>query len=223
MTISGTLKRIRTNMGYKQIEFAKILEIDAATYRKYENGQLIPATKTLQKIADALQINIHTLSDADLDATVAMIRLFQISKSFQGNLFTGKEIKKSIKDKTFNEDTMYLTFSSLSGLLSNWYNFHFEEYKQALKDAENIKDLRLRQDYLDAVQAKMEMYMDIYPNSEPDRNLLDFANKMEAIRDYISSHSLNDTDNPVSKEEEKRIQEELNKMLLDAKKIMPET
>lgn len=223
MTIGGTLKRIRTNLGYKQIEFAKILEIDPATYRKYENGQLIPATKTLQKIADELQINIHTLSDAEFDATVAMIRLFQISKSFQGDLFTGEEIKKSIKDKTFNEDTIYLSFNSLSGLLSNWYSLHFEEYKKALKDAENIKDLRLRQDYLDIVQAKMEMYMDIYPYSEPDKNLLEFANQMEKIRDFIATHPVNDPKNPVSKEEEKKIQEEFNKMLLDAKRIMPMT
>ena len=214
MTIGKTLKRIRKNYGLKQIDMAKSLDIDPATYRKYENGQLIPAYKTLVKIADVLNINVHTLSDADFDNTTAMIRLFQIYSSKKGHLRNGEDILEDIKYGKFNKDEIYISFdSSFSTFLESWYMGSYSKYKKGMKQAAKIWNPITREKYIRTVESEMALYMDLYPHTEIERNFLEFFNALEKVDDYISQNLSGDEEYQLSEEEQKQIDDKLNELI----------
>lgn len=55
------LRKYRENLNLSQKEFAEKLDINATTYRNYENSSREPDYDTLIKIANALDVSIDTL------------------------------------------------------------------------------------------------------------------------------------------------------------------
>lgn len=55
------LRKYRENLNLSQKEFAEKLDINATTYRNYENSSREPDYDTLIKIAHALDVSIDTL------------------------------------------------------------------------------------------------------------------------------------------------------------------
>ena len=55
--------KIRKGKGIKQIDLAAFVNIDDASLRRIESGRTNPTVKTLEKIAQALEVSIKDLFD----------------------------------------------------------------------------------------------------------------------------------------------------------------
>lgn len=62
------LKEIRTNKGLSQTKLAKLAGVSQPSIHYIETGQKYPATKTLIKLAKALEVSITVLMDEDVSA-----------------------------------------------------------------------------------------------------------------------------------------------------------
>lgn len=63
------IKQAREATGLKQKEMAKILNVTAATYSRYENGLIQPDPTMLLKIANALGTSVDYILGRDIDVT----------------------------------------------------------------------------------------------------------------------------------------------------------
>lgn len=63
MSVAENIKRIRKKRGFTQKELGNLCGINEANIRKYENDRQNPKIETLQKIANALRVNITELLD----------------------------------------------------------------------------------------------------------------------------------------------------------------
>ena len=59
--LGGTIVKIRTEKGMKQIELSDILDIDDGSLRRLESGRTNPTTITLLRVANALEIEVEDL------------------------------------------------------------------------------------------------------------------------------------------------------------------
>lgn len=83
MTVGEMIVSIRKEKGLTQKELAEKLNISPAMVNQYEKNKRNPKKETLQKIADALDINVLTLAfpfidefrDLKKDANVRVLRL----------------------------------------------------------------------------------------------------------------------------------------------------
>ena len=66
MTVGERIKKIRLEKGLTQKQLSEKCGIDSANLRKYESGQQNPKTETLNRIADALEVDILTLTDISI-------------------------------------------------------------------------------------------------------------------------------------------------------------
>lgn len=63
MTTGELIRKCRKEAGLTQKELGERAGIAEPTIRKYESNRLNPKIETLQKIADALNVNVSELSD----------------------------------------------------------------------------------------------------------------------------------------------------------------
>ncbi len=208
MTIGETIKKIRKASGTTQKELAAITGIDDATIRKYESGRLNPKPATLEKLAKGLNVDVNVLLEGDLDSTKAMLKLFSVFNAYDGNLVQGKDLKKEIKKKDFNEDDIYIHFNTLQTFLKSWYE-QFATYHEHLKKAEAIKDDEYKTQYIDHAKKWFEWWMNNYPDTEPNKEMLRFYKIMEEANDFMGAHPLNDPEHPVTPEEKQLYEKEL--------------
>lgn len=65
MTIGSNIKHARGRI--KQSELSEMINVDISTISRWENDKNIPSGKMLQKIADALSVDISCLTDESLN------------------------------------------------------------------------------------------------------------------------------------------------------------
>ncbi len=88
------LKRIRTEKGYTQKDFAEKLGVAKSTYCMYENGKREPNLKTVQRISELLNISTNDLiNNSDY-------KIYYGSTCPEGF----KRLVKDMVDKPFTED-----------------------------------------------------------------------------------------------------------------------
>ncbi|MCI8753145.1 MAG: helix-turn-helix domain-containing protein [Lachnospiraceae bacterium] len=157
MTTGENIRRIRKERGLTQKQLGELVGASEAYIRAYESGRRNPKPSSLEKIAKALAVNPEVLANSDFDGIKAMHRLFQVFRQYDGHLF-------ECQDKDGN-DMVGISFGTLA-LMSSWLH-RYEEYMQEVEICNSIKDVRKRGEALLQAEKAFDVWMDIYPESEP--------------------------------------------------------
>lgn len=109
------LKEIREDLGYSQIELAKILEVSPATISKYEKGSLKINKRTATRICNTLDINKEWFMTGegekyykqDLDIAYMIGKVFSDNDEFLKKVFITfsklKDSERAVIMKVINE------------------------------------------------------------------------------------------------------------------------
>ncbi|MGN1175449.1 MAG: helix-turn-helix domain-containing protein [Roseburia sp.] len=157
MTVGENIRRIRQERNLTQRQLGEMVGASEAYIRAYESGRRNPKPSSLEKIADALSVNPEVLANSDFDGIKAIHRLFQIFRQYDGQLF-------EYQDKDGN-DMVGISFGTLS-LMRSWLD-RYEEYMEEVEKCNEIKDVKKRGEALLKAEADFNLWMDIYPESEP--------------------------------------------------------
>lgn len=157
MTIGENIRRIRQERGLTQRQLGEMVGASEAYIRAYESGRRNPKPASLEKIAEALAVNPEVLTNSDFDGIKTIHRLFQIFRQYDGHLF-------EYQDKDGN-DMVGISFGTLA-LMNSWLD-RYEEYMEEVEECNKIKDVKSRGEALLTAEAKFNLWMDIYPESEP--------------------------------------------------------
>lgn len=146
MTIGENIKRLRIQIGLTHAEFGQRTKISEFLIKRYELNIFKPRFRHLKSIALALGIDSHILLDSDFNNTMAMHRIFQIFRQYDGYFDSNGNLK----------------FKKLP--LSDWKH-QWEIYQRELMQAKTIKN-KLERDYaVEDAEDKFNYWMDIYPKS----------------------------------------------------------
>lgn len=181
MTIGENIRRIRKERGLTLKQLGEAVGVSEAYIRAYESGRRNPKQQSLEAIATALCVNVEALTGADFDGVKAMHRLFQVFRQYSGELF-------EYKDKEGNQQ-IGVSFGSLA-LMSSWYE-RYEKYQKELKDIEKIKDTSERGNALIKAEDDFNLWMDIYPESEPWLDRLQAQKHHDEFMDKIGLNPKN--------------------------------
>lgn len=162
MTVGENIRRIRQERNLTQKQLGELVGASEAYIRAYESGRRNPKPQSLETIAKALAVNVEVLTSSDFDGIKAMHRLFQVFRQYDGHLF-------EYQDQDGN-DMVAVSFSTLS-LMRSWCD-RYEKYIKEVEECNSIKDVKKRGEALLEAEAAFNLWMDIYPESEPfDLNL----------------------------------------------------
>ena len=175
MTVGENIRRIRQERNLTQRQLGEMVGASEAYIRAYESGRRNPKPSSLEKIADALSVNPEVLANSDFDGIKAIHRLFQIFRQYDGQLF-------ECQDKDGN-DMVGISFGTLS-LMRSWLD-RYEEYMEEVEKCNEIKDVKKRGEALLKAEANFNLWMDIYPESEPWQNRLKIQRAHDEVMDKI--------------------------------------
>ena len=162
MRVGENIRRIRQERNLTQKQLGELLGASEAYIRAYESGRRNPKLKSLESLAKALSVNVEVLNNSDFDGIKAMHRLFQVFRQYDGHLF-------EYQDQDGN-DMVAVSFGTLS-LMRSWRD-RYDEYMKEVEKCNSIKDVKKRGEALLKAEADFNLWMDIYPESEPfDLNL----------------------------------------------------
>lgn len=181
MTIGENIRRIRQERHLTQKQLGEMVGASEAYIRAYESGRRNPKPSSLEKIAAALAVNPEVLANSDFDGVKAMHRLFQVFRQYSGELF-------EYQDKDGN-DMVGISFGSLT-LMRSWLE-RYEEYMDEVEKCNEIKDVKKRGEALLQAEADFNLWMDIYPESEPWQNRLDMQKLHDEIMDKLGLNPKN--------------------------------
>lgn len=181
MTIGENIRRIRQERHLTQKQLGEMVGASEAYIRAYESGRRNPKPSSLEKIATALAVNPEVLANSDFDSVKAMHRLFQVFRQYSGELF-------EYQDKDGN-DMVGISFGSLT-LMRSWLE-RYEEYMDEVEKCNEIKDVKKRGEALLQAEADFNLWMDIYPESEPWQDRLKIQKAHDEVMDKIGLNSKN--------------------------------
>ena len=181
MTIGENIRRIRQERGLTQRQLGEMVGASEAYIRAYESGRRNPKPSSLEKIADALSVNPEVLANSDFDGIKAIHRLFQIFRQYDGQLF-------EYQDKDGN-DMVGISFGTLS-LMRSWLD-RYKEYMEEVEKCNEIKDVKKRGEALLKAEAYFNLWMDIYPQSEPMLELLKAQKSHDQFMDHLGLNPKN--------------------------------
>ena len=162
MTVGENIRRIRQERGLTLKQLGEMVGVSEAYIRAYESGRRNPKLKSLEALAQALAVNVEVLTNSDFDGIKAMHRLFQVFRQYDGHLF-------EYRDQDGN-DMVAVSFGTLS-LMRSWCE-RYRKYMEEVEKCNSIKDVKKRAEALLKAEADFNLWMDIYPESEPfDMNL----------------------------------------------------
>lgn len=175
MTIGENIRRIRQERHLTQKQLGEMVGASEAYIRAYESGRRNPKPSSLEKIAAALAVNPEVLANSDFDGVKAMHRLFQVFRQYSGELF-------EYQDKDGN-DMVGISFGSLT-LMRSWLE-RYEEYMGEVEKCNEIKDVKKRGEALLQAEADFNLWMDIYPESEPWQDRLRIQKTHDEVMDKM--------------------------------------
>ena len=162
MTVGENIRRIRQERGLTLKQLGEMVGVSEAYIRAYESGRRNPKLKSLEALAQALAVNVEVLTNSDFDGIKAMHRLFQVFRQYDGHLF-------EYQDQDGN-DMVAVSFGTLA-LMRSWCE-RYGKYMEEVEKCNSIKDVKKRAEALLKAEADFNLWMDIYPESEPfDMNL----------------------------------------------------
>ncbi len=142
MTTGENIKRIRKEKGLTQKKLGELCGISESNIRKYENGKQNPKIETIEKIANALNVQIIDIMPQLF--TSPNYRQTKEWKSFEKGINTTYAIIKILEDlynraeiievNAYNKDELQYS--------SNYFSLGNEPYKIAINecDFEKIKE-----------------------------------------------------------------------------------
>ncbi len=175
MTIGENIRRIRQERNLTQRQLGEMVGASEAYIRAYESGRRNPKPSSLEKIANALSVNTEVLANSDFDGIKAIHRLFQIFRQYDGHLF-------ECQDKDGN-DMVGISFGTLS-LMRSWLD-RYDEYMVEVDKCNEIKDVKKRGEALLKAEADFNLWMDIYPESEPWQERLMIQKAHDEVMDKM--------------------------------------
>lgn len=175
MTIGENIRRIRQERHLTQKQLGEMVGASEAYIRAYESGRRNPKPSSLEKIAAALAVNPEVLANSDFDGVKVMHRLFQVFRQYSGELF-------EYQDKDGN-DMVGISFGSLT-LMRSWLE-RYEEYMDEVEKCNEIKDVKKRGEALLQAEADFNLWMDIYPESEPWQDRLRIQKTHDEVMDKM--------------------------------------
>ena len=120
LTTGKLIRKLRIRAGKTQVELAKELGYDDAVIRRHESGRGNAKADTLQKYAEALNVNPESLLCADLNSTRAMHHLFRIFDAYKGEFHT---VTTTVTDENGNQiekETVAISFDMLNEFMKEW-------------------------------------------------------------------------------------------------------
>ncbi len=175
MTVGENIRRIRKERGLTQKQLGELVGASEAYIRAYESGRRNPKPSSLEKLAGALAVNPEVLASSEFDGVKAMHRLFQVFRQYDGRLF-------ECQDNEGN-DIVGISFGTLS-LMRSWLD-RYEEYQKEVEKCNAIKDVRKRGETLLKAESDFNLWMDVYPESEPSGMNLQIQKSHDAVMDKI--------------------------------------
>ena len=175
MTIGENIRRIRQERHLTQKQLGEMVGASEAYIRAYESGRRNPKPSSLEKIAAALAVNPEVLANSDFDGVKAMHRLFQVFRQYSGELF-------EYQDKDGN-DMVGISFGSLT-LMRSWLE-RYEEYMDEVEKCNEIKDVKKRGEALLQAESDLNLWIEIYPESEPWQERLKIQKTHDEVMDKI--------------------------------------
>ncbi len=175
MTVGENIRRIRKERGLTLKQLGDMVGVSEAYIRAYESGRRNPKLKSLEALAQALSVNVEVLTNSEFDGIKAMHRLFQVFRQYDGHLF-------EYQDKDGNE-MVGISFGTLT-LMRSWLD-RYEKYLLEVEQCNEIKDVKQRGEALLKAEADFNLWMDIYPESEPYQKRLTIQKTHDAAMDKI--------------------------------------
>lgn len=157
MTVGENIRRIRQERGLTLKQLGEMVGVSEAYIRAYESGRRNPKLKSLEALAQALAVDVEVLTNSDFDGIKAMHRLFQVFRQYDGHLF-------EYQDQDGN-DMVAVSFGTLS-LMRSWCE-RYRKYMEEVEKCNSIKDVKKRAEALLKAETDFNLWMDIYPESEP--------------------------------------------------------
>ena len=181
MTIGENIRRIRKERGLTLKQLGDAVGVSEAYIRAYESGRRNPKQQSLEALAAALHVNVEALSGADFDGVKAMHKLFQVFRQYSGELITYKD--------TEGNERVAVGFGSLM-LMRSWME-RYEQYQKEIKEYEKINDVTEKANALLRAEESFDLWMDIYPESEPWLEALEAQKKHDQFMDYLGLNPKN--------------------------------
>lgn len=181
MTIGENIRRIRKQRGLTLKQLGDEVGVSEAYIRAYETGRRNPKQQSLEAIAKALCVNVEALTGAEFDGIKAMHKLFQVFRQYGGEL-------REFEDSDGNTQ-IAVSFGSLM-LMSSWYE-RYEKYQKEIKEIEKIKDVTERGIALIKAEEAFNLWMDIYPESEPWKEKLQIQKSHDQLLDQLGLNPKN--------------------------------
>ena len=179
MTVGENIRRIRQERGLTLKQLGDMVGVSEAYIRAYETGRRNPKIKSLEAIAQALAVNVEVLTNSEFDGVKAMHRLFQVFRQYDGQLF-------EYQDKDGN-DMVGISFGTLA-LMNSWLD-RYNQYMQEVEECNKIKDVKKRGEALLKAEADFNLWMDIYPESEPWQDRLKIQKTHDEVMDRLGLNS----------------------------------
>lgn len=186
MTIGENIRRIRKARGLTIRQLGEMIGVSESYVRAYESGRRHPKDSSLQEIANALAVNPEVLKNSDFDGITAMHRLFQVFRQYGGHL---SEITRDGEEATY----VALTFNSL-GLMRSWL-YRYEEYEEQVRKANLLPNNAARANALMAAEESFNLWMDMYPETDPDQKMVEIQRTFDEHVDYYGLHPKTPEDN----------------------------
>ena len=181
MTIGENIRRIRKERGLTLKQLGDEIGVSEAYIRAYEAGRRNPKQDKLEALATALHVNVEALTGADFDGVKAMHKIFQVFRQYNGEL-----VEYTDKD---GNDRIAVNFGSLM-LMSSWY-MRYEKYQNEINECGKIKDVTERANALLKAEEAFNLWMDIYPESEPFREKLKAQKSFDERLDFYGLNPIN--------------------------------
>lgn len=181
MSVGEKIKTIRKKKGITAKNLAQEIGVSDTYMSAYENGNRNPKEDTLDKIADALGVHPDALMDDEFDSISAMHKLFAIFRKYDGDITTSKRIRDAIESGAFpldGDDTVYVSFKALSAFMASWFRA-YEDMNTRLAELENEKNLSERIRKEQDIKDEFDWFMNLYPSSEPDKEMLEIELKKD--------------------------------------------
>lgn len=146
--VGKKIRAYREFMGLNQVQLANLSGINVGTIRKYELGIRNPKPQQLEKIADALGLNISLFLDFNIETVGDVLSLlFSIDNAVDLSV-------SSIVSNEENNQTTNFTFKNktLQNMIEKWCEFK-SNYEKEKKKILSIEDKELQKQEL----AKLEL------------------------------------------------------------------
>lgn len=139
MSVGSRIRDIRELRRYSQKHLGELTGIHEVLIRRYEYGDRNPKAPQLQKIADALEVNINLLTDPKLVSDIdVMFALFDLEKSRKGVKFIQQGHDVYVNFGDFNLNEMLLEWmekkEELSAMDEKDAEIEYEKWKMNFPD-----------------------------------------------------------------------------------------